>query len=154
MTADSKSKKNIQATLAFIFNHDLSRVLLMQKRKPKHHAGMLNGIGGKCELNESHLSCVAREVAEESGISIESNLFQKVANMEWNEWYVTVWASVYDNEELPNTFPEQGLGWYEVNELPENVVSNLNWLVPLSIDVLKGANKRTFPFVTVSYPSS
>lgn len=150
----SKSKTKIQATLAFIFNQDLSKVLLMQKEKPKHHAGMLNGLGGKCELDEDHLSCVAREVEEESGIVINLDLFQKVGDMEWNEWYVTVWTAVYNGEALPNTFPESGLGWYAVSELPPNTITNLKWLIPLSIDVLENVNKRAFPFVRVSYPSN
>ena len=44
------------------------RYLLSRRLKGTHLAGLWEFPGGKCELNESHDACLARELAEELGV--------------------------------------------------------------------------------------
>jgi 8-oxo-dGTP diphosphatase len=53
--------------VGFLFDPTLSRVVLIRKEKPAWQKGLLNGVGGKVELNESFEEAMAREFAEETG---------------------------------------------------------------------------------------
>lgn len=57
--------------LGFIFNRDLSQVLLMEKKKPPNQKGKLNGVGGKIENTESVIEAMTRETEEETGLYID-----------------------------------------------------------------------------------
>ena len=59
-------------TVGFIFNKDLSKVLLIHKTKPEWQAGRINGIGGKVEDGEEYVDCMVREAEEETGIKSKS----------------------------------------------------------------------------------
>lgn len=54
--------------LGFVFNHDLSSVLLLRKGHPDWQAGKLNGIGGQVEGLESICQAMVREAREEIGL--------------------------------------------------------------------------------------
>ncbi|MDR7102921.1 (deoxy)nucleoside triphosphate pyrophosphohydrolase [Croceicoccus sp. BE223] len=51
------------------------RVLLHQRPHDKHHGGLWEFPGGKVEENESPEAALARELAEELGISVDSRAF-------------------------------------------------------------------------------
>jgi 8-oxo-dGTP diphosphatase len=60
----------ILATLGFVMSPDRSRVLLVHRnRRPSDaHLGKYNGLGGKVEPGEDVVTCVHREIREESGL--------------------------------------------------------------------------------------
>ncbi len=64
----------ILATLGYILSPDGQRVLLIHRnRRPDDpHFGKYNGLGGKVEPGEDVVSCLRREVREESGLECES----------------------------------------------------------------------------------
>lgn len=143
--------KQIHATLAFIFSPDLSQVLLIRKNKPPKHAGLLNGLGGKCEAGESHLECVVREVEEECGLKISQQKWLSMGELTWENWQVTLWTTVFDAK-LPTQFPEESVDWYPSSPVPEKVLTNLNWLIPLAVDIhLQKAQGTTAPMVSTRY---
>jgi 8-oxo-dGTP diphosphatase len=147
-----QSSKVIEATLAFIFNADFSKVLLIKKEKPIQHAGLLNGLGGKLEVGESHVECLVREIQEEAGLEIAEKDWLALGRMRWANWRVTIWTCSVDMPETKN-FPEPNVCWYPVSPLPKNVIENLEWLVPLAIDVhRKVKNKEeVVPVVEITY---
>lgn len=57
----------VRYVLGFVFNHDASKVLLIQKNRPAWQAGKFNGLGGKIEGQESPLLAMVREFREETG---------------------------------------------------------------------------------------
>lgn len=61
--------------LAFIFDTKLNQILLIKKNRPDYQAGLLNGIGGKIEPNETPIKAVHREVFEETNLNIPENDF-------------------------------------------------------------------------------
>ena len=55
--------------LGFMFNEkNLNKVVLIKKNRPKFLKDKLNGIGGKIDVGESHLSAMKREFYEETGV--------------------------------------------------------------------------------------
>jgi 8-oxo-dGTP diphosphatase len=64
----------ILATLGYILSEDAKKVLLVHrnKRPEDSHLGKYNGLGGKLEAGEDVVSCMRREIREESGIECDS----------------------------------------------------------------------------------
>lgn len=140
----------IDSTLAFIYTPDLKKVLLIKKQRFEHHKGLLNGLGGKVEPGETPLDCVCREVAEEAGINLSPSQWKVVGELEWTTWHVTIFAATYKGKlEDIKSMTEEVVAWYDVEALPNTVISNLRWLVPLCINVL---TKNPSPYVIATYP--
>lgn len=128
----------IPATLAIVFNAQLTQVLLIRKQKPVHHAGKLNGLGGKVEPAESHRRGVCREVAEEAGLVVPARQWRRFGTIKWTVWQVSLWTvqlTAAQEKQLPPQFADPAVGWYPVDQLPSTVVANLHWLIPLALDV-------------------
>lgn len=128
---------NIKATLGFLFTSDFKKVLLIKKQKPEPHKNKLNGLGGKVESSESDLACMVREVKEESGLVTNQEDWQRVGTLEWEGWDVVLFTAIYQGKssDLKN-IPDE-VGWYPAQELPQNIISNLAWMIPLCLDALK-----------------
>ena len=60
----------VLATLGYVFHPEDGRVLLIHRNKRPNdaHLGKYNGLGGKLEANEDPVSCIRREIEEESGL--------------------------------------------------------------------------------------
>ena len=56
--------------VGFLFSEDLKNVALIRKNRPEWQKGLLNGIGGHIEIGETDQQAMAREFAEEAGVSI------------------------------------------------------------------------------------
>jgi 8-oxo-dGTP diphosphatase len=146
----SESPPHIKATLAFVFDTSLDQVLLIRKQKPVGHAGLLNGLGGKVEPGESHLDCVIREVHEEAGILIPKEKWIKIGTLGWDRWKVSMWSTQFTGVK-PQTFPEPDVNWYTWQPFPEKMITNLTWLIPLSVDVLTKKPIDVSPHLKISY---
>lgn len=57
--------------------------LLMLNRNSPPVCGMWNGVGGKLEEEETPLSCVRREVKEETGLTIDEEKFHYKGTISW-----------------------------------------------------------------------
>ncbi len=62
--------KPIIGTLGYILSSDGLQVLLVHRnaRSSDPHLGKYNGLGGKMKANEDIVSCMKREIREESGL--------------------------------------------------------------------------------------
>lgn len=54
----------------FLFKDDFSEVMLVEKRRPAWQNGLLNGIGGHIEENETPYAAMVREFKEEAGVEV------------------------------------------------------------------------------------
>jgi 8-oxo-dGTP diphosphatase len=127
----------INYVLGFLFSEDRTKICLILKNKPDFLAGKYNGIGGKIEEGEDASDAIVREFAEETGVLIPSTKWNYlgVATQE-NSWRMFVYRTFSDIA-IANvkTMEEEVIGVYEVEKIREmNVVSNLHWLIPLSLD--------------------
>jgi 8-oxo-dGTP diphosphatase len=75
---ESGARKNIPAVLVYVECE--GKILMLHRnafdRPADYHAGKWNGLGGKCEADESAREAAIREVREESGVAIESESLQ------------------------------------------------------------------------------
>lgn len=142
-------KRIVKATVGFVFTPDFSQVLLITKNRPPWQAGLINGLGGKCEVGESTIQCVARETFEEANLQIEPRHWRFITDITSAEWRVDFFAAVFDghmNQAQAQT--DELIAWYLVQRLPLNVISNLRWLIPLAVDVM---TKESPPQVSIRY---
>ena len=77
----------MEYTVIFLFNRDLSKVLL--QLKDRHiHAGKLNGVGGKLMPGELPYSSALRELREETGVVLQYPELHHIADItmpiEWD----------------------------------------------------------------------
>ena len=130
--------KLTEYSLAFIFTSLFNEVLLITKNMPLWQKGKLNGLGGHIEKNESPIAAVEREVFEETNLQIHTNEWMKVGMLSGIDWKVHVFATIYTGKQSDaQTMTDEKIDWYKINNLPKNIISNLSWLIPLSIDILK-----------------
>lgn len=132
-------------TLAFIFNASMDRVLLMHKSKPEWQAGRINGLGGKTEEGESSLDCIVREIMEEAGLKTDPTKWIMTGNLHAQSWSTDVFTYIYEgDEDDAQSLEEQKVEWFDARNLPPNVITNLNWLVPACLAKIKDAGFDTF----------
>jgi len=138
-------------TLGFIFDQAFSRVLLMHKQRPDWQEGRLNGVGGKIEPGEQSLACIVREAREETGLQTAVKEWICVGEIKSDSYSVDVYARIHKGEFLDaSTVTDEEIEWFDVNELPDAVLPNLHWLIPLAIDKIKNG---AFTQFSVFYPS-
>ena len=132
-----------QYVCGFLFNKSLDSVLLIRKNRPKWQKGYLNGIGGLIESGEPPLTAMKREFYEETGITIDRwEVTCQLNVIDKPEAIVVFYAHVLKEETL---YPfavsktDEQLEEIKISELNLNkVIPNLIWLIPLSIDAIKG----------------
>ena len=136
-------------SLGFVFNGSLDKVLLMHKLKPEWQAGKLNGLGGKVEEGETALSCISREIQEESGLVIPCDQWKFIGELNGEDWTTGVYGAIYHGPtEDAKSIEKEPINWFNPSTLPENIIPNLSWLVPLTIEKLK--NEISTDFTTRS----
>ena len=120
--------------LGFVFDKTKKNVLLINKNKPEWQKGKMNGLGGKIEsFDSSPEHAMIREMKEESGLDIPSwdpvCLFQGTQGT----WKVYVFTAITDITKFKNTTSEK-CEIVSVNKLPDNVIDNLRWVIPMCFD--------------------
>lgn len=127
-----------QYTVGFIFNEDLSKILLIHPNRPEWQVGKLNGPGGKVEEDETPVDCVVREIEEETSLIIPSDKWTLTAVEHHTDMQVHFFTATYsgDLDEIKQLTDEK-IEWFSITPLPEKVLPNLRWLIPLSIDILE-----------------
>ena len=95
------------------------------------HSGKWNGLGGKCDPDESPREAAAREVEEEAGLRLPADRYQMVGVLQfprfkahkeedWLCWVLSAELSPAEKQKLWSTGPEgklQWLSWQRVFEL-------------------------------------
>lgn len=123
--------------VGFQFNADGTRVALIRKGRPEWQSGLLNGIGGHVERNESAPAAMLREFEEETGMSQRSTLWREFASVRtWTGSLVAFYSSFTDAVELVRTVTDEEVKVFNVFSLPalkEQTVPNLMWLIPLAL---------------------
>jgi 8-oxo-dGTP diphosphatase len=131
-------------TLGFVFNDDLTRVLLMHKNRPERQVGKINGVGGKIEPGEESGDCIVREVHEETGAKTRKEDWVYFGEIKSRDWRVDLYALVYEGEASDfTTTTDEKLEWFAVDNLPENVLEKLYWMIPMALSKLENKEMKT-----------
>lgn len=131
---ESSQRKNIPAVLIYVFCGD--QVLMIHRVSPDRpndfHAGKWNGLGGKCEVDESYLETAKRELFEEASLDLEPSQFQFAGFIQFpnfkphknEDWSVMIFSAEITPDErvkVPQKNAEGQLHW-----VPRHEVMSLN----------------------------
>ena len=149
------TKKAIKGyTIGILFNPKFTRVLLILKAKPEWQKGKFNFPGGSFEDGETAIECVAREFKEETDMDIPTQNWQHIGKIvNPDNYYVDVLTSIHYSElnGWPKDMTDEHLEWHDINDLPENIISNLSWLIPFACNIWKQGNADGLKFGTFEY---
>jgi 8-oxo-dGTP diphosphatase len=118
--------------LALLYSADLRHVVLMRRTRPAWQAGRVNALGGRLLGGESSAAAARREAREECGADVAE--WREVLVWEDAEYRMHVVRAVSDQALAARTLEDQEVFLADVNALPDNVIDNLRWLVPLALD--------------------
>ena len=126
-------------TVCFLFNQDGSKVLLQKKNKTDYK-GCYNGVGGEFEDGETAYQCAVREIAEETGVDVETHVgkFTNLCDLKLPydcklsmdvECNLSFWAGILSNisavSQQPNE-PEK-LEWVSTQEILRSCTDDIRF---------------------------
>lgn len=112
---------------------DTGNVALIRKQRPEWQKGRLNGIGGHVEDRESGAEAMRREFWEETGVRVHD--WELFVTLEGREWFCEFYRAFdVDLSKAKTTTDEQVEVYSTLEKLPKDVITNLNWLIPLALD--------------------
>ncbi len=121
--------------LGLIYNRNKSHVLLVKKKRPDWQAGRVNGIGGKIEVDETPLQAMNREASEETHYGFT---FEHFLTFVCPGGTVYVFKAICPTAEITfEQVEDEVLFISPVKDLPLNLMSNVRWIIPISISNLQ-----------------
>jgi len=144
----TRIKEPRKYVVGFLLVKGVNTVLLISKQKPAWQAGRLNGPGGKVEQGESFLQAMRREFEEEiqyAGI----DAWEHFATLRGSEHDGDVYAVAFFRTEIhPSEAPhvihpyfeyDERPEWVRTDPLPDAVLPNLRFLVPMAMYPMRDA---------------
>lgn len=120
--------------LGFMFDKKREKVLLVEKTSPDFCAGKYNGVGGHIERGEKAIHAMVREFHEETGIFTEESEWEYRFELRGSNWRVLIYMAEGPIRLAKQiTHKDKPLCCW-VDMLPENVMSNLRWIIPFLLD--------------------
>jgi 8-oxo-dGTP diphosphatase len=125
--------------LGFCFDNPSKHVVLISKEKPEWQKGKINGVGGKIKKEETPLQAMIREFGEEAGVVVHDwrhciTLIEQ--DLKWCMYIFRTHLLLDFMRVYIQSMTEEKVGIYVVNKLPENVIPNLRWIIPMLTDKL------------------
>lgn len=116
----------------------LDKVLLILKDKPQWQKGLYNFPGGKVEPQDIDVyTCASREFKEETGLDISPHDWTHVGDINGEGYNCSLLVATHrDTNGEAKSMESEQISWHEVDKLPENVISNVPWLLLFAIDSL------------------
>lgn len=128
-----------QTTLCLLVRGDPSREVLLGFKKEGFGAGKYTGFGGKVEANETVVMAAARELEEETGITVRQEDLEPVgqltflfpASPTWNQRVHVFVVETWDGTPLESR--EMVPAWFSVDDLPFDQMwhDGAYWLPPI-----------------------
>ncbi len=132
---ESGTRKSIPAVL--VYARHAGEILMIHRgatasesspRSADYHHGKWNGLGGKCEADESPLDSAVREFHEEAGLQLEPKVFRPLGVLtfpnfkahkseDWVVWVFTVELSASEVAKVWHDSAEGALHWIPVGDL-------------------------------------
>lgn len=120
----------------FMLSNDGQRVVLIRKRQPSWQQGWLNGVGGKIEPGETPAQAMAREFLEETGVQTDPASWQPFVELDESGLAYVHFFFCRDDAgvEAARTMEAEPVEIHAVQPLPDDVLHNLRWLIPMALD--------------------
>ncbi len=117
--------------LGFVFNPTKTQVALILKNKPDWQAGKYNGLGGKIETDEEPHDAMYREFKEEAGVEIHE--WVQFGRLTGYDYRIFLFTAIIQEMATLRATTDEMIRIAEVSHLPENVIPNLHWLIPMAL---------------------
>lgn len=127
------SQRVVRYVAGFLFDDQRHVALIRKLAGPSCLLGKLNAIGGKIEPGEHPHEAMAREFAEETGLHVSDWI--KVVVLSGPGFEVTFFRAFTTPEFLSEvrTMEKEPVAVYSTDPLPQDVVPNVRWLVPMAL---------------------
>lgn len=115
---------------------DRRKILLIRKLSPEWQRGLLNGIGGKIEVDETAMQAMIREFKEETGVDTFMDQWSSLGHIESDVFKVFVFCSFDDFIFKAKTMEKEVVDIFTVDipMLEQCGVDNLHKLVDLAVN--------------------
>lgn len=139
--------------LGFVFSSNASKVLLIEKpEKPgaeSWRSDCSNGVGGKLVPREEPRDAMSRELNEEAGIADcpphAWHAFGIVGGPDWQAFLFTLEVHpCLEADFKPFTSAEGTAKFYDVANLPANIIPNCRWMIQMALSFRYGERARSF----------
>ena len=119
--------------LAWIFNPDFSKILLLKRNKEKREKYGFDwgGIGGKLEFGEFSKDAILREIREEIGIKLDESKLKLLLVKEFPEFTKEVhgfsWFYSYilpENAKIRINEESDEYKWFDIKNLPDSMIDS------------------------------
>lgn len=115
-----------------------SKVFLVRKNHPTWQAGLMNGIGGEIDGDETPEQAMQREYNEETGWRVHGWEFFATENGPGYSVHFFRYRMPSDVETASIDWKANDKGeeleWCEALDIKYPVIGNLHWLIPLALD--------------------
>ena len=91
----------------FAFSHDFELVYLIRKLRPVWQNGLLNGIGGRVDADETTLRAMCREFAEETGVATRSSDWTEIEVLTDKSVEVSFFTTRLNAADDPSTMTDE-----------------------------------------------
>ena len=122
----------IEYVVGLLFSDQGDRVALIHKNRPEWQAGLINGIGGKIDPEERPIEAMNREFMEEAGVQVSWNFAFYIGNSFYRVHFYTSRSSKALSQ--ISSLTDEKVEIFSTNHLPENLIPNLKWIIPLILD--------------------
>lgn len=121
--------------VGFLFNNDMTKIVLIYKNRPYWQIGKLNGVGGKIEEYESSFNAMIREFKEETGLLINNwKSFCQLSDIN-KKYEVIFYYAISDNIYNISSTTDEKVEIFNIDDLNTlPIVDNLKWIIPMSMD--------------------
>lgn len=132
-------------SVGFLFSPDKTMVVLIKKNRPEWEKGLLNGVGGHIEENETPVEAMTREFREETGVMIPCEEWKLLTTLEGKrstkeeieEFKVWFFYAISNQFYKVKTVTDEKVIMLQLDDLYwKPTVYNLKWLIPLALDSL------------------
>ncbi|WP_237417012.1 NUDIX hydrolase [Halobacillus litoralis] len=147
---------DIGYTICFIKRGE--ELLLLNRNSPPVQ-GLWNGVGGKIEKGETPLSSVQREVAEETNLFLEKNLFEYKGTISWaidgeGSGGMEVFVVRINDDDLypaPFEMDEGILAWKSVSWILSEDNHGVSPMIPYYLHTVLNENQEVHHHFTVRH---
>lgn len=114
----------------------ITELALIRKNRPDWMAGSFNGIGGRVEEGETPSEAITREFREETGVEVPTNAWGNFLNLTGCFGVVHFFRTFMKRRTFQEirTVTDEEVKIFTMRTLPTNMISNLNWIIPLAFD--------------------